>query len=363
MSRITVVLVGTEPGGGQGGIQSALVGIRAALDAADLEHEVVISHRAASLRVKASRAAGALRETLAAVERIRRRGRQPVVYAHAGEWPSMLRKATLLAAARARGARTILQLWAPELEGYLAHRAARAAVRRLLHVPHVVSVPTVWWREQLEPLRLRRPLEVVPNPLPPALEREASRARPGEERDDGAPLRVLALTRLVPGKGVENAIRAVAAFEGDAVLTVAGDGTDRARLEGLARGLLPADRVRFPGWLGDRALQEAYRAADVFCLPTNRDSFGMVLVEAMAHGLPVLAQRWGPIPEVVPDGRAGVLVPEPVVPNLARALERSRDPALRRSWGHGGRRWVIERFGVATTSRTLRRVVERATLP
>lgn len=345
MSHTTVVLVGTEPGGGCGGIQTTMAALRDALDAAGAPCEVVVSHRAVSLRGKFALAAGALRQLTAAVHRLHDQGREVVVYAQAGEWPSMARKATLLAAARAQGAHTVLHLRAPELEGYLAHARGRRFVRRTVHTADALLVSTDWWRARLRELDLGRPIAVVPNPLPRALEEVAHGPRIVRERDAHAPLRVLALTRLVRGKGVEDAIRAAIACRTRVHLTVAGDGPERRKLEALARGGLPPDRVAFPGWLGEEAVYRAYRDADVFCLPTTRDSFGMVLVEAMAHGLPVLARRWGPIPEVVPDGVAGTLVVDPVVPALACELDTLRDPVHRAVLGDGGRRWVREQLG------------------
>jgi glycosyltransferase involved in cell wall biosynthesis len=358
---MTVVLVGTEPGGGHGGIQTALEGFQGALDAAEVPYETVVSHRVVSTRHKLAIAAEAARETARVVGRLRAEGRTPVVYAHAGGWPSIARKATILAAARAGGARTVLHLHVrvADGEGALRQRAGRHLLRDAVRVAHAVTVPTRWWRERLLDLQLGRPIEVVSNPLPSDLEAAARHPHPRPIRDKGEPLRVLTLARLVEGKGIDDAIRAVARSHCGAHLTVAGDGTARPQLEGLARRLLPPERVRFPGWLSGAAARDAYRAADVFCLPTTHDTFGMVLVEAMAHGLPVLARRWGPIPDVVPDGVAGTLVTEPVVDQLAGAIDAMTEEPRRHAMGDRGRQWVIDQLGQAKIGAHLRQVLER----
>lgn len=358
---MTVVLVGTEPGGGRGGIQTALEGFQGALAAAEVPCETVVSHRVVSTRRKLSIAAEAARETARVVGRLRAEGRLPVVYAHAGGWPSIARKVTILAVARAGGARTILHLHVRVTsgDGVLRQRAGRHLVREAVRVAHAVTVPTRWWRERLLEFELGRPIDVVPNPLPADLEAEARHPHPRPLREQGQPLRVLTLARLVEGKGIDDAIRAVARCHCGAHLTVAGDGAARPRLEGLARRLLPPDRVRFPGWLGSAAARDAFRAADVLCLPTTHDTFGMVLVEAMAHGLPVLARRWGPIPEIVPDGVVGTLVTEPVVDQLARAIDAMTDEPRRRAMGDHGRQWVVDQLGQAKIGAHLREIMER----
>ena len=79
------------------------------------------------------------------------------------------------------------------------------------------------------------------------------------------------------------------------------------------------DRVELPGELAGDALEALYLASSVFVLPSLHESYGMVLVEAMARGLPVVATRAGAIPETVP-AEAGILVPAGDDAALAEAL-------------------------------------------
>ena len=125
----------------------------------------------------------------------------------------------------------------------------------------------------------------------------------------------------------------------DLRLVVAGDGPARRELERTA----PAGTV-FTGELVGDELAALYASADVFCFPSTTDTFGQVLLEAGASGLPVVAAATGGALELVHDGRTGALVP-PDDPRLfaAALLELADDPALRRRRGAAGRAAALER--------------------
>ena len=92
-------------------------------------------------------------------------------------------------------------------------------------------------------------------------------------------------------KGHDQVIRSLGALSAthpDLVYVVAGDGDDRARLEGLAHELGVSERVRFIGQVPDRDLPDLYRAADVFVMPSTGEGFGIVFLEALASGIPVI---------------------------------------------------------------------------
>ena len=117
-------------------------------------------------------------------------------------------------------------------------------------------------------------------------------------------------------------------------------GTLRAMLQGKM-----ADRVLFVGFIPNEDLPRWYREADLLVLPSVYETFGMPLVEAMASGTPVLATRTGGIPEVVEDGRTGILV-EPGSPaQLAQGIRKViNNDGLLRQMGIEGRRQVVEKF-------------------
>ena len=163
----------------------------------------------------------------------------------------------------------------------------------------------------------------APDPAPP---RGARRS---------GPLRLLCVATLVPRKGHDLLLRALAARGGDD-WTLDCIGSDRrdlacaARLRELARALPLRDQVRFRGELPPAALQDAYAAADLFVLPAWHEGYGMAVAEAVAHGLPVVATAVGAAPRVVGD-EAGLLVPPGDDAALAAALQQVLDDAALRT--------------------------------
>jgi glycosyltransferase involved in cell wall biosynthesis len=146
----------------------------------------------------------------------------------------------------------------------------------------------------------------------------------------GGPFRVVYAGRLAPEKCVDDLLRAVAAVPG-ASLTVVGDGTRRVALQALARTLGIDDRVTWRGYVPwGPGLLEILRGCAVLCLPSSTEGLGLVIVEAMSQGLPVIATRVGGIPELVEDGVNGLLVDVHRPDELAAAIASLRgEPALR----------------------------------
>jgi glycosyltransferase involved in cell wall biosynthesis len=171
--------------------------------------------------------------------------------------------------------------------------------------------------------------------LPPASSPGAGGPGARERR-----LSLLCVATLTPRKGHADLIEALAApGEGtlsgiDWRLVCAGaDDRDPAHAAGLrarvaACGL--TERVRFAGVLDDASLDEAYRTADVFVLASRHEGYGMVLAEAVAHGLPIVSTTAGAIPDTVPDG-AGILVAPGDVLGLRRALSQVLGDDARRA--------------------------------
>jgi glycosyltransferase involved in cell wall biosynthesis len=131
-------------------------------------------------------------------------------------------------------------------------------------------------------------------------------------------------------------------------LWLAGDdpfGAGRRRAEDLARELRLGDSVRFLGIRRD--IPELLCAADSFAMASLWEGLGLVFLEAMTMGLPIVSTTVSAIPEVVLEGRTGLLVPPRDVAALADALVRvSSDAALAASAAEAGPCWVAERFSI-----------------
>jgi glycosyltransferase involved in cell wall biosynthesis len=176
---------------------------------------------------------------------------------------------------------------------------------------------------------------------------------PREPRPAGTPLVVGSLGRLDAVKGYDVLLRALARLDGVRAVVV-GEGAGRPEIERLAGELGVADRVELPGWADAPAA--ALPTFDVFCLPSRSEGFPLSIVEAMLAALPVVATRVGSVPELVADGRTGLVVERDDVDGLVDALARLRDDAaLRAKFGDAGR----ERARASYTVEHMARAYER----
>ena len=143
---------------------------------------------------------------------------------------------------------------------------------------------------------------------------------------------VLGVGRLVPLKGFDTLLRAFARLgRADAHLTILGEGPARAGLERDIRALGLVGRVSMPGWVDDPS--SVYARASCLAVASRRESFGNVVVEALAHGLPVVATDCGGPAEIL--GGLGRIVPvgdaDAMTAALAAALADPGDPEPRRA--------------------------------
>ncbi|HEX2555183.1 MAG TPA: glycosyltransferase family 4 protein [Microvirga sp.] len=193
-------------------------------------------------------------------------------------------------------------------------------------------------------------------------------AEPGTDpaprsRGTGSPVQLLAVGAVSPRKGFEVLVRALAGLaDPDWRLTIAG-ATDRdpAAVAALGRAIAEsgvAGRIRLAGEVDDAALEELYDRADVFVSASLFEGYGMVLAEAMARGLPLVASTGGAADDTV-SADAALKVPPGDVGRLAAALRRVvGDPALRRRLAEGawaaGQRLPTWSDTAARIARTLR---------
>jgi glycosyltransferase involved in cell wall biosynthesis len=163
---------------------------------------------------------------------------------------------------------------------------------------------------------------------------------------------LLEACRHLSAQGVPFEAHIVGKFASEALRVAATDFVER---HGLRR------HVRFPGVLVAGEKSQAYRSADIFCFPSfyASETFGVVLIEAMSHGLPIVATNWRGIPSVVEDGVCGVLVPPRDAAALAARLRQLiENPSQREAMGAQGRRIFLQKF---TSERCYRRLGEALT--
>ncbi|HEY7106521.1 MAG TPA: glycosyltransferase family 4 protein [Acidimicrobiia bacterium] len=214
---------------------------------------------------------------------------------------------------------------------YAAREAARAARRSLrgVVVPPGVDVERF------------RPID--------ADERRSVRAAFGLDAD--RPL-VLGISRLVPRKGFDVVIDAIATLPGVQLAIGGARGRDRGRLEARAAKAGVASRVSFLGAVPDAALAPLYACADVFAMPCRdrwlgleAEGFGIVFLEAAAAGVPVVAGRSGGSHEAVVDRETGIVVDGRSAGEVRAALERLlADEELRERMGLAARDRAVSEF-------------------
>ncbi|ASP19587.1 putative teichuronic acid biosynthesis glycosyltransferase TuaC [Antarctobacter heliothermus] len=165
----------------------------------------------------------------------------------------------------------------------------------------------------------------------------------------GVPLLLNAMRRLQQPPATDDPHRAF--DEPPAVhLTIVGDGPDRAALEQQAAGL----PVTFTGYRSQSEVAEILSKADIFVLPSFAEGLPVVLMEAMAAGLPVITTRIAGVPELVTHGYNGLLVPPGNETALFAAISTLvESPELRAQMGETGRETVKADFDIATEAKKL----------
>jgi glycosyltransferase involved in cell wall biosynthesis len=127
-------------------------------------------------------------------------------------------------------------------------------------------------------------------------------------------------------------------------MEILGDGELREALQARLSGPL-AEKVSMPGRADERSVMESLNRASLFVLPSRTEGMPVALMEAMASGKAVVATRVGGVPELLEEGRSGVIVAPEDPPALAGALsELLADPARRRALGSAARDRVVDRF-------------------
>jgi len=198
---------------------------------------------------------------------------------------------------------------------------------------------------------LRRPVSVTPMPVDVELF-DRGRATPKAN-----PPRVLYAGNLVPNKGVDVLLRAVAVLHlqgTECRLKILGEGPARTDLERLARALGVADRVEWSAFVPQDRMPAEYGASTVTVLPTRgqAEGLGLVLVEALLAGSAVVGTPAGGIPEVIQDGTTGLLARDGDSNDLADKIRRLLgDSGLRDRLTAAGRARAMETYSSAAAAR------------
>lgn len=328
-----------------GGISNWMVAVQGSSLAERFEIRVINSSPSAAdvtgrSRLRLGRVADALRILgRLVVELIR--FRPEIVHVNTSYFWAFLRDGFAVRLARIAGARTILHLRGGDFPEWAEGAGAtwRTFIAATLRKTDRLIALTEHTRRWLETEEGADRVRYLPN----FVQLDAIGAPPDRSGRSG-PVHVLFVGWLLEAKGVRELLAAARNLP-NARFTLAGPeepsftAAIRAELDALA------ERVRVLPAQPRAAIFELYRDADVFVLPTWREGFPNVVIEAMAAGLPVVATPVGAIPEAVEDGKSGLLVPVRDAAALDAALRRLiDDPSLRRTLGAAARARVEEVF-------------------
>lgn len=318
-----LIIVSTRATTGKGGISTALSGYLTGLSKKNVDYIFVESHwqntniflswfsafyQVAKLSVKYRKNA--------------------VFWFHIGPWLSMLRKFSLALIPRLLGGNTVGHIHSPTFSTYMSRGFFARLFTRLSILPYKeLVVLTPWWKEFIQSHHIKKSIYVSANPNSEQYNKIAHQylAEPRNNclkvKNQNEIINILAMARIAPGKNINIVVKALALLPANFRLTIAGDGPLLNDCKALVKQMYLPDRVTFTGWVSDNEKEQLFKDADLFCLPSTYDSFGMVFIEAMAFDLPVIAYGWGPIKDVVtPD--VGECCEQPTVEHVVSAINK-----------------------------------------
>jgi D-inositol-3-phosphate glycosyltransferase len=233
-------------------------------------------------------------------------------------------------------------------------RTRLAVERQILEQVHCVVATSPQEQHQLRALVSRRgTVEVIPC----GTDLRNFRVIPKQEArlqlglSEAEPL-ILYVGRFDPRKGIETLVRACGTLQNQARLMIVGgsdpekaDGLERKRIENIVEEIGLQKKTLFAGQVGHDRLPLYYAAADVCVVPSHYEPFGLVAIEAMACGTPVIASAVGGLVSTVVPENTGLLVPPRDVPAFRDAIDRVlENPQWARQMGKQGSIWVGEHF-------------------
>lgn len=227
------------------------------------------------------------------------------------------------------------------------HSPGRIAEQALRRADSVMAISEYTRGELLKQVRVN-PDKV--NLFPCALDPHWVPEELDYESREGFPviLSVCRLTKDDSYKGVDSVIRSLPAVVkecGPVAYRIVGQGDDVSRLKALADELNVSSYVTFAGELSEGELREEYRRSSMFVMPSEKEGFGIVFLEAMAHAKPVIGGAHGGTPSVITHGETGLLIKRRDIAGLAQSITRMlKDDELRARLGAAGHQRLLDDF-------------------
>ncbi len=247
-------------------------------------------------------------------------------------------------------ARLALTFHGSEILKFGTSRLSKLLINRVIRKSDRISVLSRYSRSLLE---RHFPQSISKAVVTPGALRSSFQVPEKKKKRKPSPVVILAVGRLHPRKGQAETMEALAAMpvsiRQNIEFWIVGSGAKFGYSKELKRKASEAGfRVRFFGKVSDEKLQRLYAKADIFSLTSvnfrkSVEGFGLVYLEAAAHGLPIVANRVGGVSEAVADGKNGILVKPHDKKGLVAALTQLiQDQSLREQMGDYGRKWASQ---------------------
>lgn len=282
---------------------------------------------------------------LGRLRRMIRQTHRPIVHIHTCSGFSFLRSAMDMLIARRHDCPVVLHIHGAKFDAFYEAQPAyrRAMIRRCLtHADRVIALSD-GWSQKLRSMAPGARLSVIENAVdcpPPVIKPRRA-----------GPLRFILLARMDTWKGIDDLLSACATLATRTVdfeLVLAGPaGTagDAITLPEKINAMGLGQCVRYVGPVHGREKDTLLREADAYVLSSWNEGLPISLLEAIAYGLPIVATRVGAVPEVIVEGREGLLVPARQQKELAQAMRSMIDnPARRANMSASARRLAQQRF-------------------
>ena len=237
------------------------------------------------------------------------------------------------------------------------HWLLRKAVKFVLsHSTHLLAESRDVKARALEYYNVRKEIDIIPWGLKQPSFKKLDRVKLGLSTSD---FLLITVGRLVKRKGLDYLLQALAKTQKpDIKLLIVGNGPEKERLESLAATLKITKRVVFIGHVSEDRKFQYLSVSDLFVLPSLHEGFGLVFLEAMYCGLPIVTTNMGGQTDFVRHGRNGVLVPVKDANALARAIAMLTDNCNLRKRMSINNRADVQQFSISSTCERYERLFE-----
>lgn len=271
-----------------------------------------------------------------------------IVHIHVATTQSAKRKMLFLYPAKWTGKKVILHFH-PSNEKFLFEPNNRKLYRKLFLKANLILVLSEQWRRWLkEALDITENVEVLYNPCPKV-----------NRRDDIREHNILFAGTIIPRKGYMDLIQAFAKIADkhkDWTVVFAGNGEIEKAKDAVEK--LNIDRqIKFLGWISGQEKEHAFQTASIYCLASDGEGFPMGVLDAWAYGIPCVVTPVGGIPDIVSDGKNGLVFPVGDIDALSKKLEiLISNEELRKNIVHETDKYVNGLFNVKTINRELDKI-------